>query len=117
MTPHLPTDWPRAEAEILYKGRRHRVTIEADAPEILRRCREDAVEVAVADEGVGIPASERERIFAKFYKAGGGQGTGLGLFIAQGLVREMGGKIRVDSEEGHGSRFAFELPVVREESV
>lgn len=79
--------------------------------------REDAVEVAVADEGVGIPASERERIFAKFYKADGGQGTGLGLFIAQGLVREMGGKIWVDSEEGRGSRFAFQLPVARDEAV
>jgi len=75
------------------------------------RRREDAVEVAVADEGVGIPASERERIFSKFYKAGGGQGTGLGLFIAQGLVREMGGRMWVDSEEGRGSRFAFELPL------
>jgi PAS domain S-box-containing protein len=79
--------------------------------------RQDTVEVAVADEGVGIPAAERERIFAKFYKAGGAQGTGLGLFIAQGLVREMGGKIWVDSEEGRGSRFAFELPVAEEESV
>jgi PAS domain S-box-containing protein len=78
---------------------------------------DDAVEVAVADEGVGIPVSERERIFAKFYKAGGGQGTGLGLFIAQGLVREMGGRIRVDSEEGRGSTFAFELPVANEEAV
>ena len=78
---------------------------------------DDAVEVAVADEGVGIPVSERERIFAKFYKAGGGQGTGLGLFIAQGLVREMGGRIRVDSEEGRGSTFAFELPVAKEEAV
>jgi two-component system, OmpR family, phosphate regulon sensor histidine kinase PhoR len=76
------------------------------------RRRHDAVEVAVADEGVGIPVSERERIFTKFYKAGGGQGTGLGLFIAQGLVREMGGRIAVDSEEGRGSRFAFELPIV-----
>jgi PAS domain S-box-containing protein len=72
---------------------------------------EDAVEVAVADEGVGIPQSERERIFSKFYKAGGAQGTGLGLFIAQGLVREMGGRMWVDSEEGRGSRFAFELPL------
>ena len=79
--------------------------------------RQDTVEVAVADEGVGIPAAERERIFAKFYKAGGAQGTGLGLFIAQGLVREMGGKIWVDSEEGRGSRFAFELPVAEEEPV
>ena len=79
--------------------------------------RQDAVEVAVADEGVGIPVSERERIFAKFYKAGGGQGTGLGLFIAQGLVREMGGVIRVDSEEGRGSTFAFDLPVANHEAV
>jgi PAS domain S-box-containing protein len=75
------------------------------------RCIDDAVELAVADEGVGIPQSERERIFSKFYKAGGGQGTGLGLFIAQGLVREMGGRMWVDSEEGRGSRFAFELPL------
>lgn len=78
--------------------------------------RRDAVEVAVTDEGVGIPAAERERIFAKFYKAGGGQGTGLGLFIAQGLVHEMGSKIWVDSEEGRGSRFAFELPVAQDDA-
>jgi PAS domain S-box-containing protein len=70
----------------------------------------DGVELSVLDEGVGIPAAERERIFEKFYKAGGGRGTGLGLFIAQGLVREMGGRMRVASEEGKGSRFSFELP-------
>ncbi|MFL5953545.1 MAG: GAF domain-containing protein [Gaiellaceae bacterium] len=75
------------------------------------RRRDDAVEVAVEDEGVGIPPAERERIFSKFYKAGGAQGTGLGLFIAQGLVREMGGRMWVDSEEGRGSRFVFELPL------
>ncbi|HEX6763340.1 MAG TPA: GAF domain-containing protein [Gaiellaceae bacterium] len=74
----------------------------------------DAVELAVADQGSGIPVSERERIFDKFVKSAGGRGTGVGLFIAQGLVREMGGRIHVDSEEGGGSRFAFELPLVRE---
>ena len=60
-----------------------------------------------------MPPSERERIFSKFYKAGDaqGRGTGLGLFIAQGLVREMGGRMWVDSREGRGSRFAFELPL------
>jgi PAS domain S-box-containing protein len=89
---------------VKYSPRGGTVTVSA-------RRRQDAVEVAVADEGVGIPLSERERIFTKFYKAGGGQGTGLGLFIAQGLVREMGGRISVDSEEGRGSRFAFELPL------
>ena len=60
------------------------------------------------------PASQsahRDRIFDKFYRVGDGpSGTGLGLFIARGLVSAMGGRINVDSEEGHGSRFAFELP-------
>ena len=72
--------------------------------------RQDAIEVAVTDEGVGIPPAERERIFTRFYKAGDERGTGLGLYIAQGLVREMGGRIWVESEEGRGSRFSFELP-------
>ena len=76
--------------------------------------RSDAIEVAVSDEGIGIAPSERDRIFSKFYKAVGGQGTGLGLFIARGLVREMGGRMWVESEEGRGSRFAFELAPVEE---
>lgn len=79
----------------------------------------DRVEVRVADEGIGIPASERERIFRKFYRAesaarDGAAGTGLGLFIAKELVTAMGGRIWVDSTEGEGSSFSFELPVARE---
>jgi PAS domain S-box-containing protein len=71
----------------------------------------DAVEITVADEGVGIPTSKLDRIFDKFYRAGDERsGTGLGLFIAQGLVAAMGGKISVHSKEGRGSRFTFELP-------
>jgi two-component system phosphate regulon sensor histidine kinase PhoR len=74
----------------------------------------DTVEVHVLDEGVGIPAAERERIFRKFYRADQQRGgTGLGLFIAQGLVTAMGGRIWVESAEGEGSRFAFELPAAR----
>jgi PAS domain S-box-containing protein len=79
----------------------------------------DRVEVRVIDEGMGIPAVERERIFRKFYRAesaarDGAAGTGLGLFIAKELVTAMGGRIWVDSTEGEGSSFAFELPVARE---
>ena len=79
----------------------------------------DRVEVRVADEGIGIPAAERERIFRKFYRAesaarDGAAGTGLGLFIARELVTAMGGRIWVDSTEGEGSSFAFELPAARE---
>jgi PAS domain S-box-containing protein len=79
----------------------------------------DRVEVRVVDEGMGIPAAEREWIFRKFYRAetaarDGAAGTGLGLFIAQELVNAMGGRIWVDSTEGEGSSFAFELPVARD---
>jgi PAS domain S-box-containing protein len=80
---------------------------------------EDRVEVRVVDEGVGIPIAEQERIFRKFYRAegsvrDGAGGTGLGLFIARELVTAMGGRIWVESAEGAGSSFAFELPVARE---
>jgi signal transduction histidine kinase len=79
----------------------------------------DKVVLEVADEGIGIPAAEQERIFRKFYRAeasareGGSGGTGLGLFIAQGLVSAMGGRISVRSVEGEGSSFSFELPLSR----
>src|SRR5581483_7644696 len=78
--------------------------------------RQDTVEVSVSDEGIGIPQSDQEQIFRKFYRGAdaelrlGTGGTGLGLFIARGLVTAMGGRIWVSSREGEGSRFASELP-------
>jgi PAS domain S-box-containing protein len=82
---------------------------------VAARRREDAVEVSVEDEGVGIPHADRDRIFRKFYRGDAAAGavgtgaTGLGLFLADGLVKAMGGRIRVDSDEGHGSTFVLEL--------
>ena len=77
----------------------------------------DTVEVSVADEGIGIPQADQDQIFRKFYRGAdaearvGAGGTGLGLFIARGLVTAMGGRIWVESREGEGSTFAFELPL------
>jgi two-component system sensor histidine kinase VicK len=77
----------------------------------------ETVEVTVADEGIGIPQADQDQIFRKFYRGAdaesrvGAGGTGLGLFIARGLVTAMGGRIWVDSREGEGSTFAFELPL------
>jgi signal transduction histidine kinase len=83
-----------------------------------RRRRPDAVEVSVVDEGIGIPSVEQQRIFSKFHRADAGNrssgGVGLGLFIAQGLVAAMGGRIWVESAEGEGSAFTFELPLRRQ---
>jgi PAS domain S-box-containing protein len=77
----------------------------------------ETVEVSIADEGIGIPQADQDQIFRKFYRGtdaesrAGSGGTGLGLFIARGLVTAMGGRIWVDSREGEGSTFAFELPI------
>ncbi len=79
----------------------------------------DVVEISVTDEGVGIPHSEQEQVFRKFYRGtdaslrAGADGTGLGLFIARGLVTAMGGRIWVVPREGSGTRLAFELPAAR----
>jgi len=74
---------------------------------------EGRVRVEVADEGVGIPASEHDSVFERFYRGSGGRavtGTGLGLYICRELVRRMGGTIGVRSRLGGGSTFYFELP-------
>jgi PAS domain S-box-containing protein len=77
----------------------------------------ETIEVSVADEGIGIPQADQDQIFRKFYRGTdaesrvGEGGTGLGLFIARGLVTAMGGRIWVESREGEGSTFAFELPL------
>jgi PAS domain S-box-containing protein len=70
----------------------------------------------VRDGGIGIPEGEQERIFEKFYRLDpdllrGVRGTGLGLYISRELVRKMEGRIWVESEEGAGSTFFFELPL------
>lgn len=83
----------------------------------------DTVEVSVADEGIGIPQADQDQIFRKFYRGtdadsrAGAGGTGLGLFIARGLVTAMGGRMWVDSREGEGSTFAFELPLAATRST
>ncbi len=90
------------------------VTVEA-------RRRSDHVEVRVVDEGLGIPEAERDLIFTKFHRADssvrGAGGVGVGLFIVHGLLAAMGGRIWVDSAEGGGSSFTFELPAAVETTV
>lgn len=76
---------------------------------------DEHVQVAVADEGVGIAPTEQQAIFEKFYRVDPHLtqtpgGTGLGLYICRELARRMGGAITVESEPGHGSTFVLELP-------
>jgi PAS domain S-box-containing protein len=81
-----------------------------------------AVVFRVVDEGMGIPDSERSRIFEKFYRLDpnmtkGIGGTGLGLYICSELVERMGGRIWLESKEGKGSAFYFQLPTVGSRAV
>jgi signal transduction histidine kinase len=72
--------------------------------------------VAVSDTGVGIAPEDRERIFEEFQQVDSSStrrkgGTGLGLAIARRIVELHGGRIWVESAPGHGSTFAFTLPL------
>jgi len=77
--------------------------------------KKNEVEISVRDTGIGIPDSEEQQIFDRFYQSAvaekkGIKGTGLGLAIAKNLVEMHGGQLKVESEPGKGSRFYFTLP-------
>jgi signal transduction histidine kinase len=79
--------------------------------------RGEAVEIAVIDSGIGVPAEERERIFERFYQVDSSarrryKGTGLGLTICRHIVTQHGGHIWVEDAEGGGSAFHLVIPRV-----
>ena len=76
----------------------------------------DCIEVAVLDQGPGVPPEARARLFEKFFRAADAvaertKGTGLGLAAAQAIVAAHGGAIRCEEAPGGGSAFVFTLPV------
>jgi signal transduction histidine kinase len=66
--------------------------------------------VEVLDNGSGIEKDDLEKVFAVFVSRKGGRGTGLGLPVSQKILEEHGGRIRVESKVGEGSRFTLEFP-------
>jgi signal transduction histidine kinase len=80
------------------------------------RQRNSEIVVSVIDTGVGIAASDHDRVFEKFAQAGDphtgrSKGTGLGLPISKQIVEHHGGQIWLESESGKGSTFSFTLPL------
>jgi K+-sensing histidine kinase KdpD len=119
---------PRAVAEVVYTLVDNAAKYSPPGTAILvgaRRGAGEMIEVAVEDEGPGVPADLRERVFDKFFRAtrGGGagrqpSGTGMGLAIARGIVEAHGGHIRIeDAAVGVGSRFVFTLPIGDDEET
>ena len=89
------------------RGTTPRVLIEAE------RMDDGWARVMVRDNGIGIPAAQRERVFDSFHRVmpEGYQGTGLGLAICKRIIQRHGGNIRVtDNPDGVGSCFEFTLP-------
>jgi two-component system nitrogen regulation sensor histidine kinase NtrY len=67
------------------------------------------VRVVVADNGPGIPAAEREKLFLPYYSTKK-RGSGLGLAIVRRIVAEHGGSVDVTDNQPRGTRFAIEIP-------
>src|SRR3989344_5761060 len=75
--------------------------------------------ISLSDTGVGIPSTEQQRVFSKFFRASNvirleTEGTGLGLFIVKNVIRRHGGEISFSSTEGAGTIFSVTLPLKKE---
>ena len=78
--------------------------------------KEDKVYFSIKDNGIGIPQSDQERIFERFYRVDKARsrelgGTGIGLSIVKNIVKQHGSEIKLESREGEGSEFSFYLNV------
>lgn len=118
---------PPADKQLCVRGDQRRVlqvllnllsnAIKYGPPSAEVRVRIDRVDgagtISVTDQGNGISLEEQQQIFGKYERLGrtDAQGLGLGLYIAQRLVRAMGGKLWIDSTAGTGTRFVMALPL------
>ncbi|MDR2808584.1 MAG: response regulator [Spirochaetaceae bacterium] len=96
------------------------LSVEDITPETMDRLLQNSLRITVADTGIGISSEQQKRLFTSFEQADGSiarkfGGTGLGLAISKNIVELMGGKIWIESEEGKGASFIFEITIeVRE---
>lgn len=79
----------------------------------------DSLLMGVGDEGIGIPAAERERVFDKFVRGAdarrtGARGVGIGLALVKRIVEAHDGSVRLESEPGRGSTFTIVLPALQD---
>lgn len=89
-----------------------------DVVQVRARVDDAAIEVMVADQGIGIPTRDLDRVFERFYRVDRARsretgGTGLGLAIVRHVATNHGGEVLVSSQEGEGSTFVLRLPATR----
>ena len=78
----------------------------------VRKARGWGVEYQVLDNGCGMNAKTKQKIFQHFFSTKGSEGTGIGLMISKKIIDEHSGVISVESEEGAGSKFFIKLPKI-----
>jgi two-component system NtrC family sensor kinase len=71
----------------------------------------DSVHIQIRDNGKGIPEEYLPHIFEPFFSTKEEKGTGLGLWVSQGIVQAHGGSIKLRSREGRGTTFNVALPI------
>ena len=121
---HVPSDFPAQQLDenkirqvvmnfidnaIFYSKTGGTITVE------LHKTARDVV-FTVQDQGIGVPSSERHRVFSKFFRGSNARkarpdGTGIGLFMAKKVTVAHGGSIIIQTEENKGSTFGFRLPL------
>jgi signal transduction histidine kinase len=75
------------------------------------------IDFEVIDNGIGMDADIQDKIFTPFFSAKGEKGTGLGLFIANKIIEQHGGNIKVKSTLGKGTRFRIRIPKIMPKSA
>ena len=98
------------ENAVAYSPERTRVVVST------KKTGDGSAEISVADQGIGIPERDLERIFERFYRVDPARsratgGTGLGLAIVKHVMAAHGGRVTVRSVEGAGSTFTLFLPL------
>ena len=90
---------------------------------------DEFVRISVRDHGPGVPPSIRRRLFRQYYRfddggadamklmTDGSRGLGIGLYISSRLVKQHGGRLRVQDAEGGGAEFVLSLPVIAKPTV
>lgn len=91
------------------KGGKVEINLEVDG---------EFIKISVKDYGIGIPEEEQKNVFSRFFRAKNAikvetDGSGLGLFIAKGIIEKHGGKIWFESKEQEGTSFHFTVPISR----
>ena len=111
----LPTVWadPDKFTQVLTNVLENAIRHGSEPVSVTATATGDLVTVQVDDSGEGISPEIRQRAFTKFWTTGQRGGSGLGLYLVNGLVRAHGGTVTIGEAPGGGARFVMTWPVLR----